>query len=37
LKAKSYKSSQQGHTADALAFRVDEGRDKLRKAVTSRK
>ena len=29
--------SYKGHTADALALRVDEGRDKLRKCLGSRK
>ena len=31
------KLSYKGHTADALALRVDEGRDKLRKSLGSRK
>ncbi|BEU88465.1 hypothetical protein TAMA11512_19290 [Selenomonas sp. TAMA-11512] len=35
--SKPKKSSYKGHTADALASRVEEGRDKLRKAVGSRK
>ena len=34
---KAYKLSYEGHTVDAQALRVDEGRGKLRKDLGSRK